>query len=220
MLDRLGMLTPGRRGLGFGVGRERLVSAFAGRDVEVVATDLEPASREAIGWIRSAQHAAGVDGMVRPEICEPDQFKRLVTWRPVDMREIPSDLTGFDFCWSVCSLEHLGTLEAGLKFIERSLATLRPGGISVHTTEFNLSSNDDTIRAGPTVVYRERDISALVSRLESEGHEVAAVDFSHGEGLLDRYVDVPPYVDEPCLRFLYASYTLTSIALVIRARTG
>lgn len=220
VLERLGMLRAGHRALGFGVGRERLVPAFAARDISVVATDLEPESREAMGWIRSDQHAFGVESMLRPEICEPEKFRRLVTWRPVDMRAIPDDLTGFDFCWSVCSLEHLGTLDAGLEFIERSLDTLRPGGIAVHTTEFNLSSDEATVEAGPTVVYRERDITALVSRLESLGHEVAALDLSRGEGLLDRYVDTPPYADEPCLRFLFASYTLTSVALVIRARGG
>ncbi|MDQ1416252.1 MAG: hypothetical protein QOF81_1865, partial [Acidimicrobiaceae bacterium] len=39
-LETAGMLQPGRRGLGFGVGREPLVAAFAVRGVEVVATDL------------------------------------------------------------------------------------------------------------------------------------------------------------------------------------
>jgi hypothetical protein len=134
------------------------------------------------------------------------------------MKAIPDDLRGFDFCWSACALEHLGSLEEGLEFVERSLDTLAPGGIAVHTTEYNLTSNDDTVEQGPTVVYRERDIRALVERLEAQGHEVAALDLSAGEGLLDRYVDVPPYADEPVLRFLYTTYTLTSVALVIRAR--
>jgi SAM-dependent methyltransferase len=216
VLERLGMLGAGHRGLGFGVGRERLVPAFAARGIEVVATDLEPESREMMGWIRSDQHAYGAESMQRPEICEPETFRRLASWRAVDMRAIPGDLTGFDFCWSVCSLEHLGSLDYGLEFIERSLDTLRPGGIAVHTTEYNLTSNEAAVEAGPTVVYRERDMAALVARLESQGHEVAALDLRPGEGLLDRYA--PPYADEPCLRLLFAPYTLTSVALVIRTR--
>jgi hypothetical protein len=218
VLDATGQLEPGRRGLGFGVGREPLVSAFASRGAQVLATDLAPDAREAMGWTRSDQHAHDVEAMQRPEVCDPDAFRALVSWRPVDMRAIPTDLEGFDFCWSACALEHLGSLEEGMTFVERSLDALAPGGIAVHTTEFNLSSDNDTIEAGPTVVYREQDIRALVHRLEAAGHEVAALDLSRGEGLLDRYVDVPPYSDEPVLRFLYASYTLTSVALVIRAR--
>jgi hypothetical protein len=218
VLDSLGMLEPGRRGLGFGVGREPLISVFASLGVEVVATDLDPHAREAGGWLRSDQHAdGGLEGMLRPGVCDPETFKKLVSWRAVDMRAIPADLQGFDFCWSTCALEHLGTLDYGLEFIERSLATLAPGGIAVHTTEFNLSSNDKTIESGPTVVYRERDILALVAHLEAAGHEVAALDLSRGEGLLDRYVDVPPYSEEPVLRFWYNSYTLTSVAIIVRA---
>jgi hypothetical protein len=217
VLDTLGQLKPDRRALGFGVGREPLVSAFANRGVEVVATDIAPEAREALGWVRSDQHSSGAEGMLRPEICAPEKFTELVSWRAVDMRAIPGDLRGFDFCWSVCSLEHLGTLAQGIEFIERSVSTLAPGGIAIHTTEFNVNSNDETIDRGPTVIYRERDLWDLKQRLEAAGHEVAAFDFTRGDGLLDRYVDVPPYSDEPCLRFLFATYTLTSVAVVIRA---
>jgi SAM-dependent methyltransferase len=220
VLDALEMLQPGRRALGFGVGREPLVSAFAGRGVEVLATDLAPSAREAKGWTRSGQHAFDVEGLQRPTVCDPETFRRLVTWRAVDMRAIPGDVRDFDFCWSICSLEHLGTLSDGLRFIEQSLATLRPGGIAVHTTEFNLSSNEETVEAGPSVIYRERDVRDLKERLEANGHQVASFDFTRGDGLLDQYVDVPPYSEEPVLRFLFASYTLTSIAIVIRARAS
>src|SRR5207253_9140865 len=143
--------------VGFGVGREPVIPAFANLGVEVVATDLEPDSREALGWVRSNQHAHGtVDDMLRQGVCDPDKFRELVSWRAVDMRSIPDDLRGFDFCWSVCSLEHLGTLAAGLDFIENSLKTLVPGGIAVHTTAFNVHSNEDTLETGPSVAYRER----------------------------------------------------------------
>lgn len=218
VLDSLGQLEPGRRGLGFGVGREPLVSAFANRGVDVMATDLAVDEKEALGWARSGQLAQGVDAMLWPELCDPERFRERVSWRAVDMTDIPKDLTGFDFCWSACALEHLGTLDAGLEFVERSIDTLAPGGIAVHTTEYNVLSNDDTIETGPTVVYRERDVIALRDRLEAAGHEVAALDLSPGEGLLDKYVDVPPYADEPVLRFLYSGYTLTSVAIVVRAR--
>ncbi len=218
MLADLGKLEPGRRGLGFGVGRERLVAGFAARGAAITATDLEPESREATGWVRSDQHASSVEGLIHPEVCDPDAFRGLVEWRPVDMRAIPSDLSDYDFCWSACAFEHLGSLEAGLEFVERSVDTLRPGGVAVHTTEFNLGSDDDTLETGPTVVYRRRDLLAFKERMEAKGHEVAAFDFHQGEGVLDAYVDVPPYSDEePVLRFAVGRYTLTSVGIVIRA---
>jgi hypothetical protein len=218
VLNELGLLESGRHGLGFGVGREALVALFASRGAEVVATDLEPDSRKALGWTRSGQHAFGVEGLQRPEVCDEEAFRELVAWRAVDMTAIPEDLRGFDFCWSICSLEHLGSLELGTEFIEKSVDTLAPGGIAFHTTEFNLTSDDETVESGPTVIYRKRDVLALKQRLEAKGHEVAAFDFSRGDGLLDAYVDVPPYGEEPVLRFLAGSYTLTSIAIVVRAR--
>ncbi|MDQ2648599.1 MAG: methyltransferase domain-containing protein [Actinomycetota bacterium] len=220
VLQAMGQLQPGRRGLGFGVGREPLVAALANRGVSILATDLDPEAKEARAWLRTDQHADNIEAMSRPEVCDPAKFRELVDWRAVDMRAIPSDLRGFDFCWSACALEHLGTLEEGMRFVEQSLETLVPGGIAVHTTEYNLYSNDSTIESGPVVVYRQRDLEELRTRLEGQGHELAAYDLAPGDGLLDHYVDLPPYAEEPCLRFLFGSYTLTSVALVIRTRAS
>jgi hypothetical protein len=200
------------------VGREPLVSAFAARGVDVVATDLDPTAREAGGWVGTGQHAAGgLEALVHAGICDPEVFTAHVSSRVVDMRAIPADLRGFDFCWSACALEHLGSLEEGLRFIEGSLATLAPGGIAVHTTEFNLSSDEGTIESGPTVVFRERDLRALVTRLEGAGHQVAALDLAPGDGVLDHYLDVPPYGHHPSVRLLMDRYAVTSVAIVVRA---
>ena len=217
VLDAHGCLGPGRRGLGFGVGREALTALFAGKGCSIVATDLAPDSEGARVWSNTGQHAGGLVGLSRPDICDPDAFAELVTWRAVDMRSVPADLTGFDFCWSACSLEHLGTLEAGLEFVERSIRTLRPGGVAVHTTEYNLESNSDTVSAGNTVLYRSADLQALVERLEGQGHTVAALDLAPGDGVLDEYVDLPPFVEDPHLRVWFGRYSITSVALVIRA---
>lgn len=133
------------------------------------------------------------------------------------MNAIPEALRGFDFCWSACALEHLGSLEAGARFVESSLRTLAPGGVAVHTTEFNLSSNDDTVDAGHTVIYRRRDLEALAERLRARGHHVEPLDFDPGSGVLDRYVDVPPFLAEPHLRLRLERFDCTSIGLIVRA---
>jgi len=65
------------------------------------------------------------------------------------MNAAPSDLSDFDFCWSASAFEHFGSIDQGLAFIERIIECLKPGGRAVHTTELNVSSNDDTVAEGP-----------------------------------------------------------------------
>ena len=97
---------------------------------------------------------------------------RHVRYRAVDMNAIPDDLRDFDFTWSSCALEHLGSLDAGAAFVLRQMACLRPGGTAVHTTEYVVSSDTDTVEKGGTVLYRRRDIEALAEQLRAAGHEI------------------------------------------------
>ena len=159
LTEQLG-LSAGQRGLGFGVGREPLPSVFAARGISVVATDQSLEMAQGTGWIQSKEHAANVDQLLHPKICDAETLKSHVSFRDVDMNAIPDDLTGFDFLWSSCALEHLGSIERGLRFIERSMSCLKPGGVAVHTTEFNLVSNDATVDNDGTVLFRKRDLAA------------------------------------------------------------
>ena len=217
MLRRGGALVPGSRGVGFGVGREPLPAVFASFGCAVVATDL--AEREAAekGWAGGVQYAGRLDLLRNGAICPEDRFGRLVQFRAVDMKDIPADLAGFDFCWSCCALEHLGSIEAGLGFIERSLTVLRPGGIAVHTTEYNVLSDRATLRKGPTVLFRRRDLASLQDRLAQAGHGPAPLDLAPGDLVLDNFVDLPPYQpNEPHLLLEFQGYTTTSVGLVVR----
>jgi hypothetical protein len=137
------------------------------------------------------------------------------------MTAIDADLTqaGFDFVWSLCALEHLGSLQAGIRFIAASLACLRPGGVAVHTTEYNVSSNDDTPESGATVVYRRRDVEALASELVAAGHLVR-LNLHPGDGPLDRYYDVPPYRSSVQLKIELERHVVTSLGLLIRKGAG
>jgi len=130
------------------------------------------------------------------------------------MNAIADDLVDFDFVWSSCAFEHLGSLEAGLRFVKRTMDCLRPGGVAVHTTEFNLSSNTDTLEAGGTVLYRRCDIEALAAQLAAAGHELE-LDFDPGNGPADHHVDLPPYQAELHLKLQIGSYVSTSFGLII-----
>lgn len=133
------------------------------------------------------------------------------------MNAIDPDLTGFDFCWSSCALEHLGTLQKGLDFILHTVEhCLKPGGIACHTTEYNLSSDTETVEAGSTVIYRRKDIEALIGELRSRGHKVADLSLAPDAHQVDRYVDVPPYSPHGHLKLMLEGYAATSLALVIQ----
>jgi hypothetical protein len=213
------MLADGRRGVGFGVGKEPLVALFAAAGCDIVATDQPHESAVASGWTDSeVEWAGGLQGLNDVGLCAPNAFGERVTYRPVDMNALPADLRGFDFAWSSCALEHLGTLGAGMDFVIAQMSCLRSGGVAVHTTEYLVSSNESTVEAGGTVFYRRRDIEGLVARLRRAGHAVD-IDFSLGSTPDDVHVDVPPYTDVH-LRTELAGYVTTSLALIVTKGQG
>lgn len=211
-----GVVTSGRRGLGFGVGIEPLSAFFASQDVKVTATDLMFEGAVDLGWTDTNQHAAGKEALRKPGVCPDDLFDRNVEFRECDMNAVPEDLTGYDFCWSACALEHLGSIEKGLAFIERSIQCLKPGGWAVHTTEFNISSNLETVDHMETVLFRRRDLEALAERLRAKGHFVAPIDWNPGTEPLDRYYDIAPYKEQPHLKMALCGFGITSIGFIVQ----
>ena len=188
-----GFLKKGMRGLGFGCGVEPLPSYFAAQGIDVTMTDLEPDAAVAAGWSTTNQHASSLVAAFQPQLVEREAYNAHVSLQYVDMNAIPESLSNYDFCWSICALEHLGTLANGLAFIENSLGTLKPGGLSVHTTELNIDSTGQTVDNWPTVLYQRRHFEALAVRLRALGHYVAPLDFALGEQPMDRFIDLPPY---------------------------
>lgn len=218
ILDSQKMLQPGRSGLGFAVGREPLVSFFASRGVSILASDLDVERAANAGWVGSNEHAASLEILNERRICPPDLFRDKVRFQEVDMNNFTeSQLGQFDFVWSSCAFEHLGSLEHGLKYVQNAMACVKPGGLAVHTTEFNVGSNDSTHSEGGTVIYRRRDIEELVRRLKSDGHSIK-VKFNLGDQPADYNVDVPPYTHDTHLKLHLMGHTTTSIGLVIRKR--
>lgn len=215
-LAERGQLADRRRALGFGVGREPLPALFAALGCRVLATDLGGEEAAVAGWVQGSQHAAGRESLRRPDICPDAVFGSRVDFQVCDMAAFPDGLSGFDFCWSACALEHLGSIEAGLDFIERSVETLRPGGWAVHTTEFNLGSDDETLDNAGTVLFRRRDLLALGERLARRGHVLAPLDLAPGDGPIDRFIDTPPYRAEPHLRLALAGWPTTSVGLIVQ----
>lgn len=214
-LARAGCIAPGLRGLGFGVGEEPLTALFASRGISILATDLEADRASDLGWVETAQHAASKQALNGRGICPQDTFDRLVEFRNLDMNAIDVDIRGFDFCWSACALEHLGSIRHGLDFIANSLDCLKPGGVAVHTTELNCVSDKETLDNDSTVLFRKRDILELARRLTMAGHELT-LNFELGQLPLDRHVDVPPYRHDSHLKLQIGKWVTTSFGVVIR----
>lgn len=216
VLHERGMLGEGKKGLGFAVGEEPLPALFASMGCEILATDLDAEDERATAWAETAQLATSVDKLRRPRVCPDDVFQQRVAFRTADMNNIPEDLRNFDFTWSSCSFEHCGSIDLGIDFICNQMACLRPGGVAVHTTEFNLSSNDDTVSRGATVIFRKRDIDEMIGRLQQAGHRVAPVVYRLGNSDEDRHIDTFPYAEAPHLKLLLADrFVSTSIALIV-----
>jgi 2-polyprenyl-3-methyl-5-hydroxy-6-metoxy-1,4-benzoquinol methylase len=219
-LAQRGMLAPGRRGLGFAVGQEPLTALFASRGARIVATDLYADEAAAKGWVETGQHASGYAAINQRGICDEATLRERVEFRFADMNDIPPQLHGnFDFVWSSCAFEHLGTLEKGKQFVLNAMHCVRPGGVAVHTTEFNVSSNKETVEEGETVLYRRRDIEDLVRRLRRAGHRIK-VRFDTGNSVSDATIDVPPYKHDVHLKLQIGRYVATSIGLIITKSDG
>jgi SAM-dependent methyltransferase len=226
-----GMLAPGRRALGFAVGREALPAILAAHGVSVVATDLDGSDERARDWIETGQHGSATEGLYRPGLLDRAEFDRLVGFRPADMARLPDDLLqgGFDMVWSVCALEHLGNLDRGMAFVEAAMRCLKPGGIAVHTTELNLDEAGETLSQGGTVLYQRKHLEQLAARLAAQGHRMLPLDYAHPPGIMDQFVDIPPFeegrvplghLSPPHLRLSIAGHAATSVGIVVIAGQG
>lgn len=213
-----GCIAEGKKGLVFAVGNEPLPAMFASFGCNILATDIFPEKGVEMGWDNGNQLCFGIESLNARQLCDEEDFNKLVQYRPVDMNDIPGDLVDFDFNWSSCSFEHLGTLDKGFRFLKNELKTLKPGGWAVHTTEYNVSSNDETQENNDTVIYRQRDIEYIVNELRNEGHFVEEVDLSLGGLPEDFMVDTEPHQQKVHLKLQVDKYVVTSIGLIIQKK--
>lgn len=211
-----GMLVKGKRGLGFGCGKEPLPAVMASFGCEILATDQSKTSATDQGWSKSGMHSEKLEDLFLSSILPREDFFKLVSFAAVDMNHIPDDLEEFDFVWSACAFEHLGSIEKGLSFVLDSARCLKPGGMAVHTTEFNLGSNEGTFESEGLTLYRKKDIDELVKRCKKEGFEVMPLNLTLSERVEDDFVDLPPYRSYPHLKLAVRGYLTTSIGLIIK----
>ena len=159
----------------------------------MTVTDLAPEQVTGLGWAETGQHATAKEQAFYPDIVAKEAFDTHVKHQYIDMNSIPELDEEFDFCWSICAMEHLGSIKQGIEFVENSLSILKPGGIAVHTTEYNYLSDEQTIDNWPTVLFLRKHFEELAQVLASKGHQMLGPEFDVGKGVLDKFIDIPPY---------------------------
>jgi hypothetical protein len=208
VLEHAGALGPGRRLLAFG--EEGLAIAIATQGGTVLATDTAD-------WLRAPPPPAPADKAA--EHVAARLFLRGFGASEVFLRRAQvsvDQLKGFDGCWSQAALQTFGAIEAGLDAVETSLQALRPGGVAVHTTDINLDSDDRISDRPDSVVFRRRDIEALMSRLLAAGHRVWPLNLHPGVGD-PADVTVAEHADDvPNLRQEIEGQVVTSFGLVVQ----
>jgi SAM-dependent methyltransferase len=216
IVDRCGLYRAGARGIGFGVGSEPLAAAFARGGVDVVATD-QPAD-QGRAWDRTGQLMHGLANLSYPHIVDDEELARRVTVRPVDMNELPADLGQFDFTWSSCVIEHLGSPALGLEFVRKSASLLRPGGVGIHTTEMELVPRETTMDYGHCAVYRPDDLLGLEQQLLADGFDVDFNLHVPMDSPEDRFISpANPKIPDPShLKLAIGDSISTSFGIVVR----
>lgn len=214
------MLREGKKGLVFGVGKEVLPSMFASKGVDILASDAPEELSGTSGWNDTNQYSNNKEQLFYENKVTKELFDKHVSFTTIDMNAIPEYLHGqFDFVWSICALEHLGSIEKGLSFIIESVKCLKPGGIFFHTTEFNLTSDSDTQDNTSSVFFRKQDMLKLEEMLNKNGAELFPINYSTGNKIPDLTPSGPPdYVLEPHLKVIFGGYTVTCIRLIGRKK--
>lgn len=204
----------GGKVLGFGVGLEPMVAWFAKHFASVLATDRPDTTAD---WTSTQQHAQSLEQLRRPTICKDWVFDLHVKFAPVDMNAIPEDLMRgeFDLTWSAGSFEHVGGIEQSLDFFCRQMACLKPGGLAVHTTEYNPDNTNPTLEAHNIVLFRRQELEELERRLARQGDTLWPLDLAFGNDKVDQHVDREPY-GLPHLKMGFGPFVTTSVLLVAR----
>ena len=138
------------------------------------------------------------------------------------MTDLPEDLGRHDVVWPSCCFEHLGTPDAGIEFVRASMSNVDPGGVAIHTTEFDLTRRKPLLESGNVAVgdyvcfYRRQELRRLVDELRRDGFEIEMDWRVSRRHPMERKIDRPPYTHDPHLRIAVADRVITSVGLVVR----
>ncbi|CAO4840538.1 MAG: hypothetical protein CNLJKLNK_00265 [Holosporales bacterium] len=210
-------LISGGSALGFGCGEEPIPALLCSYGINVIATDCPPDLLQS-GWAESGQYTGSIEKLIKPAILSKEIMEKHCVIEYADMNNIPEKYKqkNMNIVWSACALEHLGSIENGINFIINTLSCLKVGGVSVHTTEYSLT--DDYVDNWPTVTFTKNHLDRLKSLIDKDLFCCFDFDLSQGDGILDKFIDIPPYstgVESVHLRLSLDGIPCTSIGIII-----
>ncbi len=138
LLEERGLLDGTKTGLGLGTGQEVLCFHLARHAQRVIATDLFSDTTE---W--DCARLEPKDAYEKSPFPYP---RERLEFRNMDMRKIDLPDESVDFVWSTSSVEHVNTVEDYLQVFQGIARVLKPGGMAVIVTEFNLRPHAEYLK--------------------------------------------------------------------------
>lgn len=220
-LRRGGALRPEAVGLSMGAGKERLLYAVAQHVRQVVATDLYDAATE---WDKA--RTTDPDRYIKEDKPFPVDDARLRGLR-MDMRSLDFEDGAFDFCYSSCAIEHIGSRQDFLRHLSEAHRVLKDGGLYAFTTELHFGP--ETIEHPHNYYFSPEYLAGLIADCPFvAGSEIDAGIAHHrinyplpqnlgtlctdGPGrLVNRYITEASHV-----QLLLGKHPFTSVSVVLR----
>lgn len=220
-----GRLDPGCVGLSMGGGRELVLYAIARQVRHLMVTDLYDAQSS---W--DCARTGDPDQFIhanKPILVDDERFHA----RRMDMRELAFPDRSFDFAYSTCAVEHIGTREDVIHHFNEVARVLKDDGMYVVTTE--IGYQDVTIEDEHNMVFSLDDflhmveVSNLVAEPEFDArilpHQInsptlsnlAHLSFSRPSHLSEALSEVGPH-----LHLLRGEYPFTCGIFLLRKRTN
>ena len=134
-LRKLGMLLPGNKAVGVGVGRESVIYFLADHIAEVTATDLYGEEAWSTEGGREADLKLLNDSKSH---CPTTVDFSKIRFENQDGTKLTHNDNQFDFAWSLSSIEHFGGHDAARQAVQEMARVVRPGGIVAIATEMLL----------------------------------------------------------------------------------
>jgi len=168
-LLRCRLLKGDRVGLSMGGGRERLLYAIGRCIRELVVTDLY-----GTGTTWDCARTDDPETFIKGDKPFPVDDRKL-TVLPMDMRELQFPDHTFDFCYSSCAIEHIGTRDDVIRHLNEVARVLKDDGVYVLTTEIHYGK--ETIEDPNNFIFSPDFLNEIVaeSGLGSEEKCIAGI---------------------------------------------
>ena len=133
-LRKLGFLEADKTGLSMGGGTERVLYSIAKHVKKLFVTDLYD---ENTSW--DCARTLNPDDLIKNNM--PSEITtNNITALKMDMRSLDFEDNTFDFCYSSCAFEHIGSFDDFGQHLDEVYRCLKPEGVYVFTTELQLGN--------------------------------------------------------------------------------